>query len=103
MPGLLESPPSHRMNARGRHVTTGAPTPDPAGRQSADLLHGGWYTTEELADLLGVDPSSLRRWRTAKPMQGPPFVRLSAGVTKYSARDVEQWLRTRRVDPGKAA
>jgi len=24
-----------------------------------------WYSTEELAELLGIDPSSLRRWRTA--------------------------------------
>jgi uncharacterized protein YjcR len=32
-----------------------------------DLLDGGWFTTEELAEMLGVDPSTLRRWRTARP------------------------------------
>jgi transposase-like protein len=32
-----------------------------------DLLDGGWFTTEELARMLGVDPSTLRRWRTARP------------------------------------
>ena len=37
-----------------------------------DLLDGGWFTTEELAGMLGVDPSTLRRWRTAQPRQGPP-------------------------------
>ena len=31
-----------------------------------DLLDGGWFTTEELARMLGVDPSTLRRWRTAR-------------------------------------
>ena len=36
-----------------------------------DLLHDGWYTTDEVAELLGVDSSTLRRWRTATPLQGP--------------------------------
>jgi len=68
-----------------------------------DLLDGGWFTTEELARMLGVDPSSLRRWRTARPRQGPPFICLSSRVTLYSARDVRRWLATRRIDPGQAA
>lgn len=70
---------------------------------SADLLLGRWYSTDELAELLGVDASSVRRWRTARPPQGPPFVKVSARVTMYSAADIETWLRSRRVDPGAAA
>lgn len=53
--------------------------------------------------LLGVDASTVRRWRTSRPPQGPPFVQLSERVTMYSAADVEQWLLNRRVDPGEAA
>jgi hypothetical protein len=68
-----------------------------------DLLSGGWLTTEELAGMLGVDASTLRRWRTAHPRQGPPFVPLSSRVTLYSAHDVNRWLADRRVDPGLAA
>lgn len=69
-------------------------------RQDAvGLLLGGWYTTEELAEIIGVDPSTLRRWRTAHPVQGPPFVRLSGAVTRYSAMDVQRWLLSRRIDP----
>jgi predicted DNA-binding transcriptional regulator AlpA len=64
-----------------------------------DLLNGPWYSTEELAILLGVDPSSIRRWRTSHPPQGPPFVKLSPRVTIYSAVDVEAWIRRRRIDP----
>jgi hypothetical protein len=56
-------------------------------------------TTEELARLLRRDPSTLRRWRTANPMQGPPFLRLSDGVTMYDMVDVREWLVRRRVDP----
>jgi predicted DNA-binding transcriptional regulator AlpA len=68
-----------------------------------DLLHSGWYTTEEVADLIGVDASTLRRWRTATPPQGPPFVRLTSRVTMYSVPDVQAWLASRRIEPGKAA
>lgn len=68
-----------------------------------DLLDGAWFTTDELAKMLGVDPSTLRRWRTAQPRHGPPFVCLSSRVTLYSAHDVRRWLATRRIDPGQAA
>jgi predicted DNA-binding transcriptional regulator AlpA len=70
---------------------------------TAELLGGRWYSTEELANLLGVDASSIRRWRTSRPAQGPPFVKLSSRVTVYNARDVEHWLLSRRIDPGRAA
>ncbi|WP_248964548.1 helix-turn-helix transcriptional regulator [Sphaerisporangium perillae] len=71
--------------------------------EAMDLLPSGWYTTEELAQLLKVDPSTVRRWRTARPVQGPPFVRLSSRLTLYSVHDVERWLSSRRTDPGKVA
>ena len=66
-------------------------------------LFAGWLSTEQLADTLGVDASTLRRWRTSRPPQGPPFVRLSARVTVYSAADVERWLNDRKITPGAAA
>jgi hypothetical protein len=56
-----------------------------------------WYSTNELANLLGIDPSSLRRWRTAQPPQGPPFIRISPRRTLYSSQDVANWLQTRRI------
>ncbi len=62
---------------------------------AADTL----MTTEQLARMLGVDPSSVRRWRTAIPIQGPPFIRMSDRVVKYRRADVERWLSSRRVDP----
>jgi predicted DNA-binding transcriptional regulator AlpA len=71
--------------------------------RDGDLLGGGWYTTEDLAHLLGVDPSTVRRWRTARPPQGPPFVRLSARMTLYSVHDVRAWLKSRRIDPSNKA
>ncbi|MGW3058543.1 helix-turn-helix transcriptional regulator [Streptomyces goshikiensis] len=70
---------------------------------SPNLVTGQWLTTDELADILNVDASTLRRWRTARPPQGPPFIPVSDRVTLYSAIDVEHWLRSRRVDPAQAA
>jgi transposase-like protein len=61
---------------------------------SSDLL-----STEELARRLGVDPSTVRRWRTMVPVQGPPFIRFSERVTKYRPEDVEAWLDSLRVTP----
>ena len=65
----------------------------------SDPIGAEFLTAEELARLLGVDPSSVRRWRTASPTQGPPYVRLSDRVVKYRREDVERWLASRRVDP----
>lgn len=60
-------------------------------------------STEDLAELLDVDPSTIRRWRTARPVQGPPFIQISARVTKYRPEDVDEWLASLRVDPRLAA
>ncbi|MBH0776672.1 helix-turn-helix domain-containing protein [Nocardia sp. NEAU-351] len=67
----------------------------------ARLVDGKLYSTAELALLLGIDPSSLRRWRTANPPTGPAFVRVSPRVVKYAAEDIERWLRESRTDPGR--
>jgi hypothetical protein len=67
------------------------------------LVDGRWYTTGQLAAVLGIDSSSLRRWRTANPPCGPAYIRVSPRVVKYSAADVETWLLSLRTDPNQAA
>lgn len=73
-------------------ITTALPTAD-------DVV----YTTRELAKLLKVDPSTIRRWRTTSSPQGPAFIALSPRHFLYRAVDVCQWLEQRRVDPGAPA
>jgi hypothetical protein len=65
--------------------------------------YGYWYSSMELAELLHVDASTIRRWRTSHPPQGPAFVKVSNRVYVYNSHDVEAWLASRRVDPGEAA
>ncbi|MEE4546262.1 helix-turn-helix domain-containing protein [Streptomyces sp. V4-01] len=67
----------------------------------ARLLSSPLLTTEEMARLLRVDPSSVRRWRAERPPQGPPFIRLSDRVVLYDAGDVQDWLDERRTVPGR--
>ncbi|MFF2619352.1 helix-turn-helix domain-containing protein [Kitasatospora sp. NPDC058046] len=82
-------------------AATPAHEADPA--PEFDLLHSGWYSTEELATLLNVDPSTLRRWRTATPPQGPPFIQIAPRLYLYSIPDTQLWLAQKRTDPSEAA
>jgi hypothetical protein len=66
----------------------------------ADLSTSRLLTTEEVARLLRVDPSSVRRWRAEQPPQGPPFIRLSERVVLYDTGDLRAWLDGRRITPG---
>jgi hypothetical protein len=77
--------------------------PAPAAPSSPPQTSDSWYTTDDLARLLRVDPSTVRRWRAARPAQGPPFVRLSGRVVLYDPDDVRSWLHARRVDPAHVA
>ncbi|WP_107656044.1 helix-turn-helix transcriptional regulator [Nocardia suismassiliense] len=72
---------------------------DTNAREVWELTENAWYTTEDVAAVLKVDPSSLRRWRTARPPQGPPFVHLSDRVTRYLGADVLAYLQRNRIDP----
>lgn len=67
----------------------------PAGLRTSRLL-----TTEEVARILRVDTSSVRRWRAEQPTQGPPFIRLSERVVLYDSNDRQDWLDERRTIPG---
>lgn len=62
----------------GRPMTT-SPQPEPA-----------YMTPREAADLLRVEPSTLKTWRRRE--QGPPFVRLGNRTIRYERRAVATWL-----------
>lgn len=97
--------PEPRTATRHRQPHTQKETTDhlDADDGSSSLLAHAWYSTSALAARLRVDASTLRRWRTARPPQGPPFVSVSERVVLYSALDVEEWLHSRRTVPGREA
>ena len=88
-------PPSHTTDAS---LAIREPTPKaaaPRGLRTSTLL-----STQEVALLLRIDPSSVRRWQAERPPQGPPFIRLSERVVLYDTDDVQDWLDERRTVPG---
>lgn len=63
-------------------------------------------STSEAAHYLGLDPGTLKRWRTKTG--GPPFTKVSANRARYSFESLRAWAaeRTRRSaseDRGRAA
>jgi excisionase family DNA binding protein len=52
---------------------------------------------EEVAEILGVQPSTLVRWRRLK--QGPPFVRVGHRTVRYQQEVLEEWMRSRTGRP----
>ncbi|WP_280403904.1 helix-turn-helix transcriptional regulator [Nocardia brasiliensis] len=63
------------------------------------LLNQRLYTTGEVAEIIGVDTSTLRRWRRESPARGPGFVRISDRVAKYPESDLEAYLEARHITP----
>jgi excisionase family DNA binding protein len=63
--------------------------PTEIGSAPAEFL-----TSEQLAELLRVDPKTVKRWRSNG--DGPPFIRLGERRLIYSRADVDAWLAERR-------
>ena len=56
-----------------------------------------WLSREELAEELGVAPSTLGRWATER--RGPPLVKVGRRVF-YRRSAVRKWLAERERDAG---
>lgn len=56
----------------------------------------------EAAQLLGLSPHTLNRWRVAR--KGPPFIKIGARVVKYRLSDLTTWVESQRkqTNTGKA-
>lgn len=50
-----------------------------------------YYDTNQLAEMLGMAPITLQRWRAEGT--GPDWIRIGARAVRYPAEAVEQWLR----------
>jgi hypothetical protein len=61
-----------------------------------------FYTTEEMAKILKVDPSTLRRWRRLKIPKGPKATYISERIWRYYHADFVEWMNGRRNAVGAA-
>ena len=52
---------------------------------------------EELAEYLGESRRSIYRY--IKSGDCPPYIRLNARNIKFDKRDVDAWIRSKKVDP----
>jgi predicted site-specific integrase-resolvase len=53
-----------------------------------------WLTSEEVAELLRVQPATVAQWRWRR--RGPAFVKLAggpAGKVRYERREVERYMK----------
>jgi hypothetical protein len=55
-------------------------------------------STDEAAELLGMSPHALRRWR--REGRGPAFVKLSRAV-KYEVRELLIFVEANKIRPNK--
>jgi len=60
--------------ARAQHSVSPREMHCERGRKAMNPPDGYRYSSKELAELLHVDASTIRRWRTSNPPQGPAFV-----------------------------
>jgi len=49
-----------------------------------------YLSTKQVADILGVSPVTLRRWRSEK--KGPKYSKLGTGHCRYKPSDIKRWL-----------
>ena len=58
-------------------------------------------STDELAEILGLSPATLRTWRWSGV--GPKYFRLNgiAGPVRFRQEDVESWLNEQAIDPAR--
>jgi hypothetical protein len=54
-------------------------------------------TDIEAAVFLGVKPQTMRQWRSKN--KGPKFIRVSRNVIRYMAKDLEEYMAARVVEP----
>ncbi len=57
-------------------------------------------STEEVAEVLGRPPRTLRQWRYLG--EGPKYLKVGATV-RYRARDIEKWLKAQEREGASGA
>ncbi|MDE0006560.1 MAG: helix-turn-helix domain-containing protein [Rhodospirillaceae bacterium] len=59
--------------------------------------HPTYLSTRQAAELLGLSPRTLERYRGAG--EGPPFMKMGRQV-RYARVDLDDWMEEGRLPPG---
>ena len=54
-----------------------------------------YLNTDQVAELLGLRPSTLADWRWQR--KGPPWIQVSRGCVRYDQAALEDWLVSRTI------
>jgi len=54
-------------------------------------------TPEQVAEILGVKPTTVQTWRARRV--GPPYIRVGHRTVRYSAAALQEWLESREQRP----
>ncbi|WP_369124471.1 helix-turn-helix domain-containing protein [Devosia neptuniae] len=60
----------------------------------------GYLTSADMAEQLGLHPTTLAKWRMAR--RGPPYVKIGKRVY-YRVTSVREWLENAEVKPVRSA
>ncbi len=55
-----------------------------------------WCTSEEAANLLGIDEATLRTWRSTAREDSPPYYKFG-GTIRYDRAELLKWIESSRV------
>jgi excisionase family DNA binding protein len=64
------------------------------------LPRSGLLTTKQAAEYLGIKEITLHNWRWARSHTDLVYVKIG-GAVRYRIEDLERWVTSRRVGPGK--
>lgn len=55
----------------------------------------GYYSLDEVAEILNINPETLARMRRAG--DGPPCIKVTPHLVRYPIREFHEWLKSREV------
>ena len=59
--------------------------------------HDALLTTAELAEFIGVERTTLEKWRLEKI--GPDYIWISSRCVRYQKSDIAAWIETKKCKP----
>jgi predicted DNA-binding transcriptional regulator AlpA len=63
----------------------------------ANMTEKKWLTTAAAAEIIGVRPATLERWRCEG--RGPSYYKITARVVRYDIDDIDEWITAQRREP----